>query len=117
MPIAHGGLERKTKIDTNVFCSLIGKGRGCFSGESVEICHRAELQGSCSVAISTCNCCSPFLYPTSSTGHGWRHSCSPDEPLVQPSAAKIVFLWHGLLWSLLKDKTTLHKWEGAVTFP
>ena len=96
MPIAHNSLERKNKIDTNMFCSLIGKGQRHFSGESAEICCRAELQNSCSVAVSMCNYCSPFLYPISSTGHGWSHSCGPDEPLVRPSAVSIVFLWHGL---------------------
>lgn len=96
MPVAHNGLERKYKIDTNMFCSINGKGQGCFSGESVEICCRG-VPNSCSVAVSMSNYCSPFLYPISSTSHGWSHSCSPDEPLAQPSDVNIVFLWHGLL--------------------
>lgn len=59
------------------------------------------------VAISMC---SPFLRPIPSTARGWRHSCSPDEPLAWPSAASLISC--GKVFYGLSSKTRLHSTSG-----
>lgn len=85
--------EKKNSIDTNTFCSLSGIERKCFSGGYWDPLYSKSPE-SFSAAISMYNYCSPLLYPISSSGHSWNHSCSTNEPLAQPSAVNIVFLWH-----------------------